>query len=208
MNRYFLIGLLICVIILSNCGKAIFREIDCRDFELQQEYYWFNSIKGDSINFKSESNKNKGFIVADKWIEHRTKYTSDTGCGCMDLSGLLIANASDTIHLVNQLTYVEDNEGTSYETLIFIIDGVRTDFFETSITLLTSYIIEGITLSDVKKFEYPETENPNIKSIYLAKNIGVVKIEMTDGTVWVNTDLQEKPPTSISEFRFKTNICE
>jgi hypothetical protein len=208
MSKILLLSLLLCTLSLINCGKLFFREIDCREFELGEEYYWFNSNNGDSVIFTSQSNMELAFIVGDKWIEHRTQYTSDTGCGCLDLSGMILSNESDTITLINQLTYVEDNNGTRYETLILTINGGSNEFHETSIITLPTYSIEDASFSNVKKFEKAETENPNIQSLYLAENLGIIQIEMMDGTTWTNSDLAPKNPTELTSFRFETNKCE
>jgi hypothetical protein len=193
---------------LSFCKKVIFRDIDCRTFTLTEEYYWNPIDNGDSVVFINSLNERNKFIVIDKRISHRTKYTSDTGCGCLDESSLLMTNNSDSIWFKNELRYVEDQTGNRYEDIVFILNAKQSVFYETHLTKGVTYSIDSLTFTNVKKFEYNYTDNSNVKSVYMVKNLGIIRFELVNGEMWTNENLTEYKTTTIETFTYSENTCD
>lgn len=120
----FLFGVAIATILLASCNKFLFKDVECRNFQIKGENYWFPSNVGDSIVFVNPTtNVRKKYMVVDKQISHRTKYVSDTGCGCLDNSKMLLVSNLDSLWFNNSLRYVEDTNGNYYEDIIFAING-------------------------------------------------------------------------------------
>ena len=200
--------LILTAVFLSTCKKIIFREIDCRAFTLTEEYYWNPVDNRDSVVFINSSNERNKFIVSDKSISHRKRYTSDTGCGCLDASSMLMTNNSDSIWFKNELRYVEDQTGNRYETVVFVLDNKQSGFYETHMTTINTYSIDSLTFTNVKKFEYNYTDNLQVKTVYLVKYLGVIKFEMVNGEIWINENLTDYKTTTIETFTYSENTCE
>ena len=203
-----IIVLILITATLPTCKKVIFREIDCRTFELTEEYYWNPVNDGDSIVFVNSSNERNKFIVVDKRISHRTRYTSDTGCGCYDASSMLMTNDSDSIWFKNVLRYVEDQAGNRYEDVVFVLNNKQSIFYETHMTISETYSIDSLTFTNVKKFEYNYTGNSKVKTVYLVKDLGIIRYELVDGEIWTNENLIDYETTTIDTFTYSENICE
>ncbi len=205
-----LFGLLIVSGLLLSCNKIIFREAKCREFQIRGENYWFPLYVGDSVVFiNSSTNIRKKYIVLDKHISHRTKYISDTGCGCLDISRMLLTSGTDSIWFKNELRYVEDNEGNYYEDIIFVIEGFQSGFYETSRTMLNTYSLNSINFFDVEFFECKDCEvDLSVKKLYRVKNLGIISFELVNGEVWVNENLTQTGITTIDSFEYSENTCE
>lgn len=201
-------AILLCATLLSNCKKLIYRDIDCRSFTLSEELFWNPANNGDSIVFINSENMRNKFIVVDKNVLHRTKYTSDTGCGCLDESSMLMTNNTDSIWFKKSLRYVESNTETSQEDVVFNFDGIQSSFYETHITCLSSFSIDSLSFTSVKKFEYSYSNNLNVKTVYLVKNLGIIQYEMVNGEIWTKENLSEFETTQLNSFTFTEDTCE
>ena len=147
----------------STCKEVINSEAYCRPFALGEEYYWNPANKGDSVVFKNADNKRKIFTVVDKYFGHNPMYNSDTDCGCVDLSGMLMISQTDSILLKNRLNYLEDQTGIRSEDFVFTFDKKQSAFSETHITSLDSYSIDSLHFTDIKKIEHKD-ENMQVKT--------------------------------------------
>jgi hypothetical protein len=205
-----LFGFLILSGLLFSCDKIIFREIKCRDFQITGENYWFPLNVGDSVVFvNSSSNIRKKYTIVDKRISHRTKYTSDTGCGCLDNSGMLLTSGTDSLWFNNELRYVEDNEGNYYEDIIFVINGKQSGFYETSRTKLNDYILNSVNFLDVEFFECKDCNvDLSVKKLYRVKNLGIISFELVNGEVWINENLTKTGLTTMDSFEYSENSCD
>jgi hypothetical protein len=123
------------------------------------------------VNSFNELNK---FNVVDKRISHRTKYISDTGCGCLDKSSMLFTNDSDSIWFTKEVRYIEDQSNNRYEDVVFDINKIESVFYETHMILLPTYSIDSLTCTNVKRFDYDYTDNLKVKTVYLLKNLGII----------------------------------
>ena len=209
MNKIIAVVILaLTVALLASCKKLIFKEVDCRSFALTEEHYWNPVNSGDSVVFVNSSNERNKFIVVDKRISHRTEYTSDSGCGCLDESSMLMTNESDSIWFRNQLRYVEDQTGNRYEDVVFVLNEIQSVFYETHMTESESHSFDSMTFSNVKKFEYDYTDNAKVKTVYLAKHLGIIRFEMVNGEIWTNENLTEPGTTTISTFTYTEDTCD
>ena len=134
---------------LPSCKKVIFREIDCKAFNLTEEFYWNPVNNGDSVVFINSSNERNKFIVVDKRISHRSRYISDSGCGCLDESSMLMTNESDSIWFRNEHRYGEDQTNW-YEDVVFVLNEKQSVFYESQIIALETYLIDSLAFSNVK----------------------------------------------------------
>lgn len=205
-----LLGFVIITGLFLSCGKIIFREIECRDFQFKGEYYWFPLKTGDSVVFVNKTtNVRKKYKIADKRIAHRTKYISDTGCGCLDNSKMLLISGTDSIWFNNELRYVEDFEREYYEDIVFVIKGTQSGFYETSKTKLDTYTLDSILFSDVEFFECKDCkDNLSVKKLYRVKNLGIISFELVNGEIWINENLTKTGKTSMDSFAYTENTCE
>ncbi len=193
-----------------SCDKIIFREIKCKDFQIKGENYWFPLNVGDSVVFvNSTTSIRKKYTILDKRISHRTKYTSDAGCGCLDKSGMLLTSGSDSLWFNNELKYVEDNEGNYYEDIIFVINGKQSGFYETSRTKLDNYTLNSVNFSDVEFFECKDCKvELSVKKLYRVKNIGIISFELVNGEYWINENFTKTGLTTKDSFEYSENTCD
>ena len=210
MNSKVFVGLIITSILFVSCNSFIFRDITCREFQIKGENYWFPLHVEDSVVFiNSATNVRKKYMVVDKHIFHRTRYVSDTGCGCLDYSGMLLTSGMDSLWFYNELRYIEDNEGSYYEDIVFVINGKQSGFCETSKTKLDTYTLNSIKFSDVEFFECEDCEvDLSVKKLYRVRNIGIVLFELVNGEVWINENLTKTGLTTIDSFDYSENTCE
>ena len=210
MKIRILLGLVIAIGLFYSCDKIIFRDIKCRDFQIKGENYWFPLNVSDSVVFvNSTTNVRKKYIIVDKHISHRTKYTSDTGCGCLDNSGMLLTCGTDSLWFNNKLKYIEDKEGNYYEDIIFVINGKQSGFYETSKTKLDTYTSNSITFSDVEFFECKDCKvDLSVKKLYRVKNLGIISFELVNGEVWINENLTKTGLTTKDSFEYSENTCD
>lgn len=204
-------GVLACLVILLmavGCGEVVFRKVDCQAFSLTEEHYWFPETAGDSVVFVNSTNERKKFIVADKSIYHRPEYTSDTGCGCLEVSGMLLTSGTDSVWFKKEIRYVTDQQKDSTEDVVFVFDDVQSVFYETHRVLLDTYSIGSHSFSDVKKFEYTYTDEAKVKQVYLVKNLGIIRFEMVGGEVWTNANLTTYKTASQDTFTYSEVACE
>jgi hypothetical protein len=197
---------------ISGCGKLFHREVNCRAYQLKEEKYWFPHKAGDSVVFMSSLNETRIYKVADKSIVHRTKYYSDTGCGCEDIASMLLTSGEDSIWLKTKLRYIEDNTGNTLEDVVFDFGDIQSGdiqsvFYETHRTYMPSHTIDSVTFSDIKKFEFAYTNPINVKAVYMVKNTGIVRFEMVNGTIWSQTDIANTDTVSIESFEYQDTIC-
>ncbi len=203
-----LLFVLACSIAFIGCKKVVHREIGCRGFALTDQYYWCPESFGDTITFVNQNNDSAKYVVADKTITHRIKYISDTGCGCSDLTGMLLVNEGDSIWFRHNLLYIENQSGNQYEDVVFVFNNVQSALYETNRSALTSYETNGITFENLRKYEKTYTEPTKVNKVFTVKNLGIIRFEMVNGDVWTNANLTNYVVTSQSSFSYSENICQ
>ena len=203
---------ILCIVIILGifhaCGTIIFREIKCRDFEFQEDLKWFAGNVGDVITLSTNGNETKKFIIEDKYIIHTKKYTSDSGCGCHDIWGIVLSSANDTIIMNGESVYVEKNTARKYNSFFIKYNNKASGFIDEDKSIVTNYTLNNITFAQVLIFKYSHTENNQFKKIAIAPELGVVELTETNGNIWHNTDLATKLNINISSFEYSERTCE
>ena len=204
-------SLTICVIVLGvfySCGKLFWREVKCRDFEFQDELKWYAGNIGETITLSNKENETKEFVIKDKYIYHRTKYISDTGCSCHDIWGILLSTEKDTIGMYSHSKYIEKNKAEKYDYFYIRLNSQLSVFKREDKSIVTNYSIGDKQIVQVLIFEFQQAENNQIKKVVVAPEIGVIEIVETNGNVWKNTDLETKLNIDISSFDYSENVCK
>lgn len=198
----------IILILVWGCDKVIFRKINCREFLVTGENYWFPIGISDTVGFTSSTFRKKIFTVVDKYIAHRTKYTSDKGCGCKDNTGILLSSGLDSIWFNNQLQYVESQTGSYSEDVYVVVDKKKSGFYETHKTKLSTYTIDSLTFFEVERFDLNRSENLEVKTLYRARNIGIIRFELVNGEIWTNSNLKKFGQNTRDSFTYTENTCD
>jgi hypothetical protein len=190
-----------------SCGKLFWREVKCRDFEFQDELKWYAGNIGDTITLSNKENEKKEFIVIDKYIYHRTKYISDTGCDCHDIWGIVLSAEKDTIGMYSHSFYIEKNKAEKYDYFYIRLNN-QVSFFKTeNKSIISNYSIGDKQFAQVLIFELKQAENYQINKVVVAPEIGVIELTETNGNVWKNTNLETKLNIDISSFDYSENVC-
>ncbi len=208
MKKTLYLLLLAALVALASCNNSTHREVDCRNFELTNELYWFSGGVGDSVIFTNATNRRIAFRIMDKSSQHTKRYTSETGCGCNDWSGMLLTDGVDSMWFYSSVKYAENQEGKQYEDVYIILHHEQSYFNETTRENLANYSIDTFEFSNIKKFEYSYTKPSQIKSVYMVKDLGVVQFKTAGGEVWTNTNLSTYAPNTINSFSYSENICD
>lgn len=207
VRRWVFIVTVLCIC--SSCGVLVFRDVICRDFTMTTQKYWFPVKTGDSVVFVNSLNKTMGFKVIERKIEHTTRYYSDTGCSCNDWSGMMLVNSTDTMWVNATNDYIFNDKDARSEDVMLIINHVRSGFDGTQSTLLPSYTIGSKQFSDVKQFTGSYTDSTHVKTVYMAKNAGIIRFEMINGKTWTNKSLaQDSIPDLLKTFEYAEGACE
>lgn len=193
---------------LKSCGVLMFVEIECRDFENHDDLKIYAGNIGDSIAFVNSNNQTMKFNIDHKYIYHRTKYVSDTGCGCNDMWGIMLVSNSDTISMHSDAKYVYDNKANRYDRANIEIDGALASFFTEDKSIVNNFVIDTVKFDKLIKFEYNHTGNMRFKRVYIAENIGIVQMERVNGEIWINKNLTEHLNTDYKSFLYEESTCE
>ena len=205
--------MIICLIILLILGQfyscgLIFRDVNCRDFEFHDELKWFPGNIGDALTLTNETGETIDFIIRDKYILHRTKYISDTGCGCHDRWGILMSAGNDTISMYSDSKYIEKNTADRYDSFFVRYNNKWSAFYTENKSIATNYSIYNVTFDQVLIFDYSQTQNNQLKKVVIAPEIGVAELIDANGNIWRNKDLETKLNINISSFDYSENTCE
>jgi hypothetical protein len=182
--------------------------VNCRNFEFQDELRWYAGNIGDTITLSNGDIETKKFVIRDKYLLHRTKYVSDTGCGCHDRWGMLLSADKDTISMFSDSQYVEKNAANRYDSFYLVYNGKLSGFITEDKSIITNYSIENKIFAQVIIFEYSHSENNQFKKIIIAPEIGVIELFATNGEIWRNVDLETKLNIDISSFIYSENTCK
>ena len=191
-----------------SCGVLMFREVKCRDFEFKEELKWFAGNVGDVLTFKNNHNETKEFVVAEKYIFHRTKYTTDTGCDCHDQWAILLTAGNDSISMFGDSQYIEAKSAKRSDSFYIKFNNKISGFITEDKSIATNYKVDNTTFAQVLIFEYAYTENNMFKKIVIAPEIGPVELIETNGNAWINTRLETKLNIDIHSFEYSENTCE
>ena len=197
------------ILIFQSCGILFYRKIECREFENIEDLRWFPGKIADTITFYKQDNTIVKFEISDKYILHMKQYISDTGCGCFDRWGILLTNKKDTISMFSDAKYVYNNKPNRYDKFYIKTNNILSGFITEDKDTLEFISINGNKIYNITKFRYDHTDSLKFKSVYIAKDIGIVKLERVNGEIWINKDLMKKDTsyTNISSFDFSEQYC-
>ena len=199
----------IALFIFTSCGVLVFRDVTCRDFKLTNQNYWFPVKTADTVIFVNLHNKSMVLKVVEKKIEHTTRYYSDTGCSCNDWSGMMLVNPADTIWVNSTNDYVFDNKDELSEDMMLKINHVKSGFHGTQSTILPTYSIGDNQFTNVKQFTGTYTDTAQVRTVYMAKNAGIIRFVMVNGETWTNKSLtHDSIPDLIKTFEYVEGSCE
>lgn len=185
----------------------MWRNIDCRPFELNLQKFWFQGHELNSYKFiNQKTNEIKNFILIEKKIFHTTNYISDTGCGCIDSSVELLINDQDTLWLYCESVYVESNEAELSEKYFVSINGSKYIFPDfDSVIKYDSILVDG---DYVKTKKFSRHFGDKKGNITFAEGIGIVSMNLGNGEIWEIKKLKIFPISTPSDYRFKRVICD
>jgi hypothetical protein len=202
-----IIAMAMLVVAMSSCLKDNRERIQCEDFSNQNDLVWLAGLVGDSLTFKNAEGSEISFVVDDKYILHTTSYLTNSGCNCHDIWGMLLTSSSDSISMHSHLVYTEYQE-VEYDNLFMKIDDKLTRFFREDVTKLSTFEVDGVVLNDVKRYHFPQAEELQFRTIYLAKDLGIVQMERVGGEIWINTQLDRFLPVDFNSFRYSESDCQ
>jgi len=190
-----------------SCSILPFREVKCRDFEYQDELKWYAGSIGEIITFSNERNETKAFVIQDKYLLHRTKYTSDTGCDCHDRWGIMLVEGNDTISMYSDSKYIEKNSAKRYDYFYVKYNNALSSFITEDKSIVSNYKIGNETFAQVMIFEHSYAGNSQFEKVVVAPEIGVIELFETNGNVWINTNLEKKLSIGLNSFVYEEYIC-
>ncbi|MCB9426311.1 MAG: hypothetical protein H6584_04705 [Flavobacteriales bacterium] len=191
-----------------SCDLLPYKDVNCRPFVLKGEMQWFPEQTGETVRFTNTSNQTKDFTVVDKFIAHRTSYVSDTGCGCRDLSGMLLTTSDKgSIWFNDRNNYIYDKPDKIQENVFIVINDVQSGFYEIHKTKLDQHTINDVIINDVERFDFAYTDDTKVKRLYRAKSIGVIQFELVNGEVWTNEKLVPTKTQELSSFKYSEDTC-
>lgn len=121
----------------------------------------------------------------------------------------MLVNSTDTIWVNTTNDYIFDDKDARSEETLLNINHVRSGFNGTQSTLLPTYSIGGKQFADVKQFTGTYTDSTHVKTVYMAKNAGIIRFEMVNGITWTNKSLtQDSIPNLINTFDYAEGSCE
>ncbi len=208
MKLFILFTALLTLGLLNSCGKIIFREINCRGFEFDDELKWFAGNVGDILTLKNETDDSINFVIRDKYILHRTSYISDTGCGCHDRWGILLTAGNDTINMYSDSKYVEKQTANRYDNFYIKYNNTLSGFITEDKQIEINYSIDNVVFEQVLIFSYSHTEDNQFKKIVIAPEIGVAQLTDSKGNIWTNKNLETKLNVEWNSFDYSENTCE
>lgn len=203
MRKLTYTSILFVSLMLNSCGVLIWREIECRQVEVDYENYFFPLDNGENVVF-IVNGEERVFTIEDQFIDHTKAYFSDTGCDCADQSVQLITDGKDSIWFDQISYYIEKNPATTAQKVVFNIEDEWFGFNEANLEYKDQVDVNGITINDVQIYS---SDKQDLTKVIIAKGIGIVKMEFSNGDVWINKNLNEIGKFKFSRFRFKEVVC-
>jgi len=207
MKTKFIIKFLILIItifVLNSCGVLVFRKIECRDFQLKEELFWFQGkIKTSYVFVNEKTGEEKTFILKDKWISHRQKYSSDTGCDCHDKSSQFLIGNKDSIWTINDLRYIEKQEQKITEAVTIVFDGVKIIYN----SIHSSINIKNEIINEIEIETKTFINSDSNSEIKLGKGVGLISIKISKNEIWKRKNITIEPISKIGDYRFMYNFC-
>ncbi len=199
-------------IITNSCNEFIFRDVYCRDFELDEYLDIFPGEVGDNYNFIYKDNikyNSWDFTIDFKEINHRTKYTSDINCFCEDKISIKMSNnTGDAIYMEMTSIYVEDDEAFLEFYLGITRDNKTSTFYLKDIIPLEEASVNGVLYKDVKLITNKTNPQNSVEQVMIAPKYGIIEIIENDGSIWQKTFGRTEMNWDKQSFDYITTACE
>ena len=197
------------LIALNSCGALFFIETDCREFEFNVENYWFTDSIGTEITYTDSLDNEKSFIVKDRQVFHTSKYYTDTGCGCSDVSLLQLRNENDTISLWKDSFYQYDNDADLSQYIHISFGDTLVSFSHSDIIDEKSIVIDSTQIENCIIFQKKLDDVSNNLEIVLSENQGIIKMIDYRGNIWTIKNLNNSPNSlTLDDFEYFEEVCE
>jgi len=206
-NPAFFIVLAVVGVGLGSCLDEASKRLPCDPFSSQDQLKWFAGEVGDTLSFRDQNNVSKSFEIEDKYIIHTTSFVSQVGCNCHDVWGILLVNGADSIGVVGQHVYNQYEE-FRLSNLNIKVDGRLTAFNSTHRTNLATYRLGDMEFRNVIRFQHNHTDSLQFRAIFIAPEIGIVRMDRVNGEIWINTHLGRILPSDLPTFRYTERVCE
>lgn len=206
-NLIVFIALAIMSIGLGSCLDESAKRLPCEPFSTQEQLRWFAGEVGDTLSFRNQNNAGKAFEIRDKYVIHTTSYVALPGCNCHDIWGILLVDGTDSIGVFGQHIY-NQTEGYILNNLNIRVDGTLTSFNSLHMTTLATYRLEGRDFQNVVRFQHSHTDSLQFRAIFIARDIGIVRMERVNGEIWTNTQLGRTFAFDFDSFQYSERTCE
>lgn len=200
---------LLALMIITSCGTLIFVEVECRDFELNFEKYWFTDALQEEVVFVDTYDNEKTYTIKSQKAYHTTKYDSDTGCGCSDYSIQKLINGTDTIALIKDSFYQYDNDADIIEEICFASSEGRIWLNQDNKSYTEDQLIGDVLVEDCILYskEINTDDTSQEVAAFLSENLGIIRFQDENGTIWTRKNLKENEALTIESFDVEENTC-
>jgi hypothetical protein len=193
-------------ILLCGCSNFIFRDIDC--FDISNELKLFPGSVGNTLTLKNATGSSLLFTIIKKVAEHISGYISDTGCSCHDYWRVDLQTDDFTFTFATTLQYIENNEGTRLEDLVIKVGSNEQMFTVGNREYHESYDFAGTQVQKVIEYKKTGASADEFSKIYLAKEIGLVRLVKGNGDTWTNTQLTPNLESGTDTWDYTEFLCE
>lgn len=85
---------------------------------------------------------------------------------------------------------------------------IETHFTEVNKKTYNNYNFDGITVQNVIEYHISTTSSNEFSTVYLAKNIGIVRLITGDGNILTNINLTASMNSGINTWEYSESKCE
>ncbi len=191
----------------SSCSKDTADRIECDEFRYMDNLAWFAGIPGDSLHFSNEQDSIMSFVIAEKHIFQVTSYLTGRNCNCHDVWGIMLENGPDTISMYSQFLYDQSVE-VRYDNLVIKVDEELSGFLRQDITLVEFLTIGDVVFEEALRFQFAQNSGNKFRTVHVAREVGIVRMERMNGEVWTNTQPQRNLRIDFDSFDYSESTCE
>jgi hypothetical protein len=207
MRKLIIISIIITVLISGiGCGSLFWRDVEC--YDISEDLKLFPGNVQDSIVLSDKNGNKTTLKIIKKNAEHITGYITDTGCSCYDYWRIEISGSGISFIFATELQYIESTEGTRYEDLVLKKSSAETKFTEVNKKVYNNYNFDGITIQNVIEYRISTISSNEYSTVYLAKNIGIVRLITGNGNILTNINLTASMNSGIGTWEYTESKCE
>jgi hypothetical protein len=206
MRKLIILFLIPLLILGIGCGALFWRDAEC--YDISGDLKLFPGNVQDSIVLSGKNGNKTILKIIKKIAEHITGYITDTGCSCHDYWRVDICGNDISFVFATELQYIERTEGTRYEDLVIKNSSGETHFTEVNKKTYNNFNFDGITVQNVIEYRIISTSPTGFSTVYLAKNIGIVRLITGNGDILTNTNLTTSTNSGIGTWEYTASKCE